>query len=173
MATLTSNLRPGQSTANADYAGQLGELVFVGPRVYRFCKAGAAITTAASLVLTSALSSGAPTWVCTINATAADTYKQKVRVVVPEGQVGTGTTTTTLASGDYFLGQVSGPTKFKTAAALVAGGSLVLVVNSLGKVKASTLTTAIAARAAVGFGTHTANATAADVIVGGMLPGLV
>lgn len=173
MAAFTSNLTPGQASANADYAGQLGELTFVGPRGYRTCKAGAAIAAAACKVLSSAISSGAPTWVVTINATAADTYKQRVRVVVPDGQVGTGTTSTTLASGDYFLGQVSGPSKLLTAAALAASGSHVLVVNTLGLVKASTLTTAIAGACGVGFATHTANATAASVKIGAFLRGLL
>lgn len=173
MATLTAPITVGTASANAAHAADLGKLVFVDGKMYRLCKASGAIATAAKKVLTSAVSAGAPTWLVSIDTTAANAYKCKFRVVVPAGQTGTGSTTTTLADGDYFLAQVSGPSQALCAAALAAGGSHVLVVNTLGQLKAATLTTLITAKAGVGFATHTANTTIAGATIGVQLQGLV
>lgn len=177
MATLTAPITVGTASANAAHAADLGKLVFVDGKMYRLCKASGAIATAAKKVLTSAVSAGAPTWLVSIDTTAGNGYKCRPRVLVPAGQTGTGTTTTTLADGDYFLAQVSGPAQALCAAALagVAGGagSHVLVVNTLGQLKAATLTTLITAKAGVGFATHTANTTIAGATIGVQLQGLV
>jgi len=161
------------ASGNGNLDGFLGTL-WTTPdgKTYRVCQASGAVAAAASKVLQSALLAGAPTWKVAVGATAADAYKQKVRVVVPAGQVGS-TGTTGLIDGDYFLAQVSGPSKALCAAALATGGSLALVVNSLGQLKASTLTTAIAAKAGIGFSTHTAATTVAGAAFGVQLVGLI
>lgn len=164
---------------NGQYDGLLGTLV-IHPtgKAYRLCKNGAAaITTAQGRFVSSAVSSKAtnnqPTWVMSLPA-ASSTYKQYYRAQIPYGTTGSGSTSTTLAASDYFWAQVSGPTKFVCGTAVVAvAASNCLVVLSTGWVKQSTLTTAIALKASVGFGTHTATTTAANAVIGGMLVGLM
>lgn len=172
MATLTAPIAVGTASANAAHEADLGKLVFVDGKMFRVCKANGAIAAAARKVVQSSLLSGAPTWKVSVSATAADTYKQRARAIIPAGQVGS-TGTTGLVDGDYFLAQVSGPASALCAAALAVGGSLVLVANTLGQLKASTMTTAIAGRAAVGFSTHTAATTIAGASFGVHLAGLV
>lgn len=158
------------AAGNSSLEGLLGTL-WTTPdgKTYRLCKANGAVAAAASKVVQSSLLSGVPTWQMSISTTA---YKQRVRAVVPAGQVGS-TGTTGLIDGDYFLAQVSGPSVAQCAAALAVGGSLLLICNSLGQLKASTLTTAIAARASVGFSTHTAATTIAGASFGVQLVGLI
>lgn len=168
-ALITTNPNDGIA---AQLTSELGKLRFVDGKGYRLCKAGADITTAPKKVLVSAISSGQPTWVVSLGG-ASTAYIQKWRVVVPSNQVGSGSTSTTLVTGDYFYGQVSGPCTLLSNAAITAGGSLLLVAMSTGKVKAATLTTAVVAAASIGFNTATANATAADVTIGACLKGLI
>lgn len=161
------------AAGNSHLAGLLGTLWYTPDgKGYRLCQANGAVAAAASKVLQSSLLSGAPTWKLSIDTTAANAYKQKVRAVVPAGQVGS-TGTTGLIDGDYFLAQVSGPSTALCAAALATGGSLVLVVNSLGQLKTATLTTLVTGKAGVGFSTHTAATTIAGAAFGVQLVGLI
>ena len=173
MATLTAPITVGTASANSIHAGDLGKLVFSEGKMYRVCKSSAAVASAASKFLTSAVTAGVPTWIVSLDTTAANAYKQKFRVHVPAGQTGTGTTTTTLAAGDYFLAQVSGPATALCAAALAAGGSHVLVANTLGQLKAATLTTLVTGLSSPAFSTHTAATTIAGATIGVQLRGLV
>jgi hypothetical protein len=147
-------------------------MILIDGKVYRVCKANGAIAAAAKKVLQSAVSAGAPTWSVALGTTATDAYKCKFRVVVPAGQVGS-TGTTGLVDGDYFLAQVSGPSQVLCAAALAAGGSHVLVVNTLGYLKVATLTTVITGKATIGFSTHTAATTIAGATIGFQIAGLI
>jgi len=156
----------GTASAATDLANHLGAIVQAADgKVYRLVKASGAIAAAANKFLTSAVSSGQPTWACAIGTTAADAYKQKIRVKVPSGQTGS-TGTTGLVDGDYFLAQVEGPSTALCAAALAAGGSHVLVVNTLGQLKAATLTTLVTGLSSPAFSTHTAATTIAGATIG-------
>lgn len=173
MATLTAPITVGTASASPFHAADLGKIVFVGGRIFRVCKATSAIASAAKKFVVSARTAGVPTWNVAIDTTAAGAYKgNKTYVQIPVGQVGSDGSTGLLAN-DYFLGQVSGPTTFIASAALAVGNSLVIVVNSLGTIKAATLTTVLVANGRVGYTTHTAATTAANVDVGGMLVGLI
>jgi hypothetical protein len=165
------NFLPAVGTASAatDLANHLGAIVQAADgKVYRLVKATNAIAAAARKFLVSAVSSGQPTWSCDILGTAANAYIQKIRVLVPAGQTGS-TGTTGLVAGDYFLAQVEGPATALCAAALAAGGSHVLVVNTLGQLKVATLTTLVTGLSSPAFTTHTANTTAAGATVGVVL----
>lgn len=172
MATLTAPITIGTASANPSHAADLGKLILIDGKMYRVCKSTGALAAAAKKVLVSAVSSGAPTWNVALGTTAVDAYKFKFRVVVPASQTGS-TGTTGLVAGDYFLAQVSGPAQALCAAGLAAGGSHVLVANTLGQVKVATLTTIIAGRASPGFSTHTAATTIAGAAIGFNIAGLV
>jgi hypothetical protein len=161
------------ASSNASMAAFLGTLWMTNDgKMYRVCQANGAIAAAARKVATVGILAGAPTWKVAIDGTAANAYKQMVRVLIPTGQVGS-TGTTGLVNGDYFWAQVSGHAVALSAAALGTGGSVVLVVNTLGYLKASTQTTALAARAAFALPTHSAATTGANIAIGVQLVGLV
>lgn len=177
MATLTSPITPASASTNAAHKDDLGKLVFSGGKVYRMCKANAAIATAASRVLKTALTAGVPTWVVDFpTAAVLDLY----HVVVPASQVGTGTTTTTLAAGDYFLAQVSGATNFKAAdtvaTSLITAG-MPLRVTTAGYVSSYTASPATGAinewpgnNSRI---TNSAVVTAAGDVIPGILVGMI
>lgn len=158
----TTPINVGTASAKSEHAADLGKLIFINGKGYRVCKVGAsAITTAAKRVVVSALDSdGLPTWV--VSLPGAQEYQGNYFAVIPTGQVGTGTTTTTLAAGDYFLAQVSGPAQVlcNSSAGIAAGKSAVLVALSTGKVKLSTQTAVAANQGAIGFPTLSAAASA-------------
>lgn len=168
----TTPINVGTASAKSEHAADLGKLIFINGKGYRVCKVGtSAITTAAKKVVVSALdASGQPTWVVALPG--AQEYEGNYFLVVPAGQVGTGSTTTTLAAGDYFLAQVSGPTELlcNTSAGIAAGTSQALVALSTGKVKVSTQTVVAANLGVIGFPTLSA---AAGASLGACLKGLI
>lgn len=109
----------GKADAGTWLASSLGNLYEADGKVYRLVKNSADLTAAASKILITALSSGVPTWVVATTTTANDSL---VAGVVPAGQTGTGAVSTTLYAGDYFLLQVSGPSKVISAAAIADRG---------------------------------------------------
>lgn len=152
------------ATTDANLAGDLGKLYFANGKIYRLVKAGATITVAATKTLVTALSSGAPTW--SVNTTTTANL-HTVAGVVPEGQVGTGATSTTLVSGDYFLIQVSGPAKV-IAAAAIADGGLVGTSTTAGKVDDATVAAGVGA-----MGVALEAASAGDDVIDVMLKGIL
>lgn len=108
----------GKADAGTYLAASLGNLYEVDGKIYRLCKNGASLASAAQKTVVTAVSSGVPTWVTAVSTTANDYL---VAGVIPAGQVGTGATTTTLAADDYFLLQVSGQCKIISAGAITAG----------------------------------------------------
>lgn len=169
------NFLPAVGTASSatDLANLLGSIYYAADgKVYRLVKASGAIAAAGRKFVVSAVSSGAPTWAVSLDTTAVNAYKQKVRLLIPAGQVGS-TGTTGLVDGDYFLAQISGPATALCAAALAAGGSHVLVVNTLGQLKAATLTTLVTGKSSPAFTTHTAATTIAGATIAVVLHGLV
>lgn len=166
----TTPIRVATASAKSEHAADLGKLIFVDGKGYRVVKVGtSAITTAAKKVVVSALdSSGLPTWVVALPG--AQEYEGNYFGVIPTGQVGTGTTTTTLAAGDYFLMQVSGACELIAAASIAAGTSQALVALSTGKVKASTQTAFAANLGAIGFPCISA---AQSATLGACLKGLI
>lgn len=98
-------------------------------RRYVLVKAAAAIATAASKVLVTAVSSGVPTWVVNTTTTAANFL---VCGVVPEGTVGSDGTTG-LVADDYFLLQISGHCKLLTVTASTAAGAGLITSTTAGQ----------------------------------------
>jgi hypothetical protein len=131
----------GTASTATSLAADLGKVYYWNGNAYRLVKAGATITTAASYTLVTALSSGVPTWAVNTTTTA---NLWTVAGVVPAGQTGTGATTTSLISGDYFLIQISGPTKCISAAAIADGG-LVGTSTTAGKVDDASVTAGVGA----------------------------
>lgn len=152
------------ASSDTGLAADLGKLYFANGKVYRLVKAGASIATAATKVVITALSSGAPTWA--VNTTTSANL-HTVAGVIPEGQVGTGATSTTLASGDYFLLQVSGPAKV-IAAAAIADGGLVGTSTTAGKVDDATVAAGVGA-----MGVALEAAANADDVIDVMLKGIL
>jgi hypothetical protein len=151
------------STATA-LAADLGKVYFWNGNGYRLVKASTTIALAASQVLVTALSSGVPTWAVTTTDTA---NLWTVAGVVPVGQTGTGATTTSLISGDYFLIQISGPTKCVSAAA-IANGGLVGTSTTAGKVDDASVTAGVGA-----MGVALEAAADVDITIDVLLKGLL
>ena len=97
----------GTASSATDLFGSLGQrVVLANGKVYRLCRAAAAIAAAAGKVLVSAVDAitGERTWVVNTTTTANNAL---VSGVIPGVQAGT-VSTTGLALGDYFLLQVGG-----------------------------------------------------------------
>lgn len=163
MSTTVASIKIGTASASAVHAADLGKIIFLDGKTYRMCKAGAAVATAASKVLSVTITAGVPTWVVQPGLTPI----VNDFVVVPEGQTGS-TGTTGLVSGDYFYAQVSGPCVFLTASiANVKTTGVILKGSSLGTVKAYTVAGLVGMRQL-----NTAAATAVGRPVKGFLTGL-
>lgn len=131
------------SASGSAYASMLGSR-WTTPdgKIYRLCQVGASdITTAAGRGVVTAYSAGVPTFVVSL---AGAVTTQDI-VVIPAGQTGSGSTSTTLVAGDYFFALVLGPaTVLATDTTMVrtTANSLIqfLQVNSLGTFAAFTET---------------------------------
>lgn len=97
-------LSPGQASANAMNAANLGKRIVSDGKIYVLAKAAAAIADAAGKAVETAYVAGFPNWNVDIPASAVSCGFG----IIPSNQVGS-TGTTGLVSGDYFLLQVSGP----------------------------------------------------------------
>lgn len=125
------------STKGTAYASMLGSR-WTTPdgKIYRLCQVGASdITTAAGRGVVTAYSAGAPTWV--VSLAGAPTTQDLV--MIPAGQTGSGSTSTTLVAGDYFFALVLGPStglSVDTVLVRTTANSLIqfLQVNSLGQI---------------------------------------
>jgi hypothetical protein len=122
----------GKASQATDLATQLGRLFETADgKIYRLVKAAADIATAARFaVVTAVTAGGLPTWLVNTTTTANNYLAVGV---VPAGQVGTGSTATTLLAGDYFLVQASGVATIVSAGA-IAAGALVGTSTTAGKV---------------------------------------
>jgi hypothetical protein len=107
-------ITPGQASANAANAANLGKKVIVDGKIYVLAKATSAIALAAEKAVETAYVAGVPNWNVDIPAAAVSCGFG----IIPTGQVGS-TGTTGLVAGDYFLLQISGP------ATCIAGCTLV------------------------------------------------
>ena len=148
---------PGTASTASDLAGMLGQVVETegGLKKYRLVQAEAAIAAAASLLVSTTLSSGVPTWVVDLPGTTGASVSTPVGVI-PAGQKGS-TGTTGLIAGDYFLVQISGPTKCISGGTLAAFDS-VGATGTAGKVDTTTTLS-------VAIGTALEAASAADATV--------
>jgi hypothetical protein len=163
MGPLHSNIVIGTASARAEHSADLGKLILVDGKLYRLVKAAVAISAAAKLVVSTALSSGVPTWV--VKLAGATGYSVSTPAgVVPAGQTGS-TGTTAIQAGDYFYVQVSG------AAKCISGGTLAALdavgaTSTAGKVDTSSTVGVI-----IGIATEAASAADAevDVILRGMV----
>lgn len=154
----------GKASTDANLAADLGKLYVANGKVYRLVKISADLTSAASKILVTALSSGVPTWACTTTTTA---NLWTVAGIVPAGQTGTGATTTTLVSGDYFLLQVSGASKVISAAAIADGG-LIATSTTAGKADDASAAAGVGA-----CGVALEAASAGDETIDVLLKGLI
>jgi len=119
----------GQTDTGTWLASSLGRLYEDGAKTYRLVKAAAEITTPTKKVLVSAVASGAKSWSVNTTTTANNWLAAGV---VPSSL------TATIASGAYFLIQVSGAATCISAAA-VADGGLVGTSTAAGKVDDATV----------------------------------
>lgn len=136
--TIFQPLRVGIGYAATDLANFLGSQyefnVDLGSglkvtRRYVLAKAAAAIATASSKVLVTAVSSGVPTWVVNTTTSAANGL---VAGVVPESFVGSDGSTG-LVSGDYFLLQIGGHAKVITVTGATAIGVGLITSTTAGQ----------------------------------------
>jgi hypothetical protein len=151
------NFYPAVGTASTatDLASHLGNVVrFADGKEYRLVKAQEAIASAANKVVSTALSSGAPTWVVDLAGTTGCAVGNPAGVV-PTGQVGS-TGTSTVQANDYFLVQVSGTAEVGTTGTPAAGDA----VGATGSAGLVDITTALSAY----IGTITEAATGAGTV---------
>lgn len=116
MASIAPPLAVGQVSSNSELAGDLGNVYILDGKAYRLVTAAAAVTDPEGKVFTTALSSGTPTWSVSAASSALSTA---VAGVAPQAL------TTDLASGDYFLVQVSGTVTAAAATTGIAADQLV------------------------------------------------
>jgi hypothetical protein len=145
----------GEGSTDTNLANALGELFAVGGKVYRLVKAGG--TLAAEDIVVTAVASGVPSWVVA-DTTTANSYL--CAGVIPTG-------TEALASGDYFLIQVSGVAAVTSAAAIAAGG-LVGTSTTAGKADDATVAAGVGA-----IGVALESAAGADESVGILIKGMI
>lgn len=154
----------GRGSTDAALAASLGDIATFDGKAYRLVRAGAAITvpSASGLVVNTAVSAGAPTWVVTLATANAAT----VAGVIPGGTEGS-TGTSEVQSGDYLWIQVSGACDV-TSGAAIAANALVAAVSTAGKIDD------VAATAGVGaIGVALESAAGADEATGVFLKGLI
>lgn len=159
---LNPTINIGTASANACHAADLGKVIWNDGKAYRLVKMEAALSAAASKLLSTLLSSGVATWVCDLPGTTGASVLTPAGVI-PAGQKGS-TGTTGLLAGDYLYVQVSGPCKVISAGTFAAG-DLVGATGTAGKV--DTVSTA----AAIGYASEAASAADAttDVILRGLI----
>lgn len=119
------NFLPAVGTASAatDLAQHLGTVYSAADgKVYKLCKASAAMAACASLIVSTELSSGVPTYVVNFAGQSGASIYTPVGVI-PAGQKGS-TGTTGLIAGDYFLVQCCGPTKVICATSVALGDAI-------------------------------------------------
>ena len=164
-----------RASTNSHLDGALGAIYFTPTgKAYRLCKNTTALALAASKCLVTAFSAGAPTW--NVDLAGAVVTTDNI-IVVPTGQVGSGSTTTTLAAGDYFWGQVSGPCSFLPAATTtVKTEGEGLSVNSLGyvvQIAAVTTASTVVVPGSTLRATNTAAASTVAVAITGFIASLI
>jgi hypothetical protein len=158
----------GTASTDANLAGDLGKIYRKGDKTYRLCKAAAAIASAASKTLVTAVSSGVPTW--SVNTTTS-ANNSLVAGVVPVGQVDS-TGAAGLLSGDYFLLQVGGPAKVLVHTDATAISTGVSTCTTAGSVDAISGTFAATTPGAC-FASLTAASSGVDGVTACRLFGLI
>lgn len=142
MASSIGSLAPGQVSTNSDLESDLGNVYFLGNKAYRLVKAAADIASAENKILTTALSSGVPTWSVNTSTTAADAH---VAGIVPSGIDTISSTAGQLDEGDYFLLQVSGPATAIAAGTGIADNGLIGTSTVAGSVDDAGVTAGVSA----------------------------
>ena len=166
MSTLATSLPPvvlGRADNATELANSLGRVYEIGGKLFRLVRMSASLSAAATKVIVTAVSAGAPTWLCTTTTTANDWLAAGV---IPTGQKGSDGTTA-LASGDYLLIQISGSCDVMSGGAIAAGG-LVGTSTTAGKADDATVAAGVGA-----FGVALEAAAGADEATGILLKGLV
>lgn len=157
----TPPLAVGTASGNAALAKDLGKVYWINGRAVRLVKQVLALSSAASKIIVSALSAGAPTWSMATSTTANDYLPGGV---IPAGQTGS-TGTTGLIAGDYLLVYVSGATDIITAAAVTIG-TLIGCSTTAGKCDDASITAGVGS-----MGVALETGTGADEAMGCMLKG--
>lgn len=157
MSTFAAPLAVGQTSTNSVHAADLGNIYIIGKNRYRLVISAAAITTPSGFVVTTALSTGLPTWSVNTSTTANDYLAAGIIPAV---------ITATIPISTYFLVQISGPCTAISAAA-IAVGVPVGCSTTAGKIDDASITAGVGA-----IGISTLVAGAADVVTNVYLKGL-
>jgi len=127
----------GTASTSSSLAALLGQQVELGNNTYRLVKASADIANAAGAVCNTTIVTSAPSWLVAASSTAIDPLAVGI---IPQGQVGSGSTSTTVYSGEYFYIQTAGITKVKTAGTIAASTGLTAGSVALGQAAAVSAT---------------------------------
>lgn len=155
-------LLPGQYTTEDDLDADLGKVYLVDKCLYKFVKAGVAITNAGGKVLVHTMSAGVPTNAVTTTTSANE---QEVAGVVPvTGDIASGTD---FLINTRFLVQLSGPARVKAGLTTITSGAALGTYTTAGTASkiATTVTANVALPAFLGYATNTAAATAVNTLI--------
>ncbi len=169
----TLPIKVGAKDASGTNTGLLGRIFEVDGRIFRLVKSTGTIAAGSGgLFVSTAFSSGVPTWSVAVNGTANNPFV--VGVIPAIDTSGTTVNTTAFAAGDVFLVQISGPTQVQVASSNVINtttNGLKVDTNGL----AAVIATSIEGGAPifyVGYATNTTAATSGSlrtVMLEGML----
>ncbi len=163
MGCLTASIAIGTASANPCHAADLGKTITLDGKTYRMAKNTSTLAAAATKIVVSALSSGAPTWSFATTTTAG---LHNPAGVIPLGQVGS-TGTTSLIAGDYYFIQIGGPAKVLSGGAIADGG-LVGTSTTAGKADDASVVAGVGA-----IGVALEAASGADEVIDVLLKGNV
>lgn len=136
----------GTSSTASALAGLLGQEVVLDNKTYRLVKASADIANAAGAVCKTTIVGNNVSWLAEATQTAIDPLAVGI---IPQGQVGSGSTSTTVYSGEYFYIQTAGITKVKTAGTIAASTGLTAGSVALGQAAAVSATYAAVTAGAI------------------------
>ncbi len=163
MSATTPPLAIGTASGSAALKKDLGKVYWVNGRAVRLVRQVLALSAAASKVIVSAATAGAPTWQMATSTSANDANPGGV---IPAGQTGS-TGTTGLIAGDYLLVYVSGACDIISAGAVAQYG-LVGVSGTAGKGDDASITAGVGA-----WGVALEAAGGADEAMGCYLKGMI
>lgn len=164
---MTLPLALNRVSTDAALAGSLGDTVKVGDKAYRLVKAAANISSAASQLVSTAFSSGVPTYAVNTTSTSGD---KDIVGVIPSDIVTISSTASQIDSGSYFWVQFAGPATVLASLTTITDGATLRAATVAGQVAAIT---AADNGALVGVATNTAAATAAGLGITAVLKGIV
>jgi hypothetical protein len=160
-------MKVGEYTTGTTQSADLLNTYRLEAGVFRWVKAGAAISNAGGKAVVFSLTNGVPTG-AVVETTTANDYK--VAGVIPIGTSGRGGSialTTTLAADSYFLIQLNGASQVQAANTTCTAGQALITTTTSGAVGSlsTTIDGANAVLGYLGYATNTAAATAAGQLI--------